>query len=79
MRANMSDGEDVRVSESDNIDEVRRRLEEIQQHKRGRVRWSVSRHTAELALVALDERRPAREAPAKSGKSRRRKRRKRLL
>jgi hypothetical protein len=79
MRPNISDGEDAPVNESDDIDAVRRRLEEIQQHKRGRVRWSVSRHTAELALVALDEPGPTREPPAKSGKTRRRKRRKRLL
>jgi hypothetical protein len=80
MRVKTSDGEDARVSDSENIEEVRRRLEEIQQKKRGRVRWSVSRHTAELALVALDEASPlASPSRAKSGKARRRKRHKRLL
>ena len=55
---------------------VKQRLAEIQGRKRGRIRWSVSKHTAELALGALVER-PPRSSP--SGKSRRRKRHKRLL
>jgi len=80
MRVKTSDGEDAPVSDSENIEEVRRRLEEIQQNKRGRMRWSVSRHTAELALVALDEATSLVSASrAKSGKARRRKRHKRLL
>jgi hypothetical protein len=85
MRVKTSDGEDAPMSDSENIEEVRRRLEEIQQNKRGRMRWSVSRHTAELALVALDESprssasSVARERAAKPGKARRRKRHKRLL
>jgi hypothetical protein len=66
------------VSESgEDIEEVRRRLEEIQRQKRGRVRWTMSRRTAEMALVALD---PTPAAPRrKSAKGRRRKRHKRLL
>ena len=60
----------------EDLEEVRRRLQEIQSRKRGRIRWNVGRHTAELAIGALDQ-------PAKSsrptGKQRRRKRRKRLL
>jgi hypothetical protein len=58
------------------LDEVRQRLNEIQQRKRDRIRWRMSRHTAELALRALDDGRPCRRP---SAKSRRRKRRKRLL
>ena len=60
------------------VEEVQRRLGEIQRRKRNDVRWTISRHTAELAMEAIV---PAREAePAKSkGKSRRRKRRKRML
>ena len=58
------------------LDAVRRRLAEIQESKRGRVRWTVSRKTAEMAIVALDEPSPPRK---KSAKPRRRKRHKRLL
>lgn len=79
MRAKTSDGEDARVSESDDIEAVRRRLEEIQQKKRGGMRWGVSRHTAELALVALDEPRSPEPPRRNAGKGRRRKRHKRLL
>jgi hypothetical protein len=60
---------------SDDLDEVKRRLEEIQQRKRGRIQWGIGRHTAELAIEAI-------EPPAKSSRSskqRRRKRKKRLL
>ncbi|MDB4874224.1 MAG: hypothetical protein JWM41_670 [Gemmatimonadetes bacterium] len=58
------------------LEEVQRRLAEIQHRKRGGMRWDVSKHTAEMALVALEgegERRVQR------GKGRRRKRNKRLL
>lgn len=57
---------------------VRERLEAIQREKRGRVRWKLSRHTAEQALMAISAAVP--RAPYKrSSKSRRRKRTKRLL
>ena len=55
---------------------VKQRLDEIQRRKRGRIRWSISTHTAELALGALAER-PPRSGP--TAKGRRRKRHKRLL
>jgi hypothetical protein len=57
------------------LQEVQRRLDEIQRRKRGRIRWSIGKHTAEMAIEALES------APrsARSGKSRRRKRKKRLL
>jgi hypothetical protein len=58
------------------LDEVRQRLSEIQEQRRTRIRWRMSRHTAELALRALEDVRPDRR---QSSKSRRRKRRKRLL
>jgi hypothetical protein len=58
------------------IDEVRRRLQELQRRKRGGIRWQIGRHTAEMAIDAL-------ESPRKTwrphGKQRRRKRWKRLL
>ena len=57
---------------------VRDRLEAIQREKRGKVRWKLSRHTAEQALLAISDAVP--RAPYKrSSKSRRRKRTKRLL
>lgn len=57
---------------------VRERLEEIARKKRGRVRWQLSRHTAEQALMAISDAAP--RAPyRRSSKSRRRKRTKRLL
>ena len=56
--------------------DVQRRLEEIQRRKRPNVRWRVSRHTAELAMRALEsDVRPVK----RSSKCRRRKRAKRLL
>ena len=61
----------------DNLDEVQSRLKEIQRRKRAGIRWSISQHTAEMAIGAIAkpkvERRPC------SGKARRRKRKKRLL
>jgi hypothetical protein len=59
----------------DDLDEVRRRVEEIQRRKRGRIQWRIGRHTAELAIGAIEK--PPR--PPRNGKSRRRKRKKRLL
>jgi hypothetical protein len=58
------------------LTEVQRRLREIQSSKRGRIRWSVGKHTAEMAIGAIVK--PAKPANP-SGKPRRRKRRKRLL
>lgn len=76
MRRNVVLGEDAPMSEEPaDLAAVKARLEEIQTRKRGRIRWSISRHTAELALGALADE-PSR---GRSGKSRRRKRYKRLL
>jgi hypothetical protein len=60
---------------ADDLDEVRQRVEEIQRKKRGRIQWRIGRHTAELAIEAIEE--PAK--PARKGKSRRRQPKKRLL
>lgn len=77
MRENDLVGEDAPMHEQpDDLAAVEERLAEIRKHKRGRIRWHVSRHTAELALGALREK-PPRNGP--SAKSRRRKRCKRLL
>ncbi|HEY4128999.1 MAG TPA: hypothetical protein VGM50_00160 [Gemmatimonadaceae bacterium] len=62
------------------LEAVRQRLAEIQETKRGRVRWTVSRKTAEMALVALEDfGPPSKGSGSGSGKARRRKRFKRLL
>lgn len=77
MRENDLVGEDAPMHEQpDDLAAVKERLAEIQKRKRGRMRWNMSRHTAELALGALVDR-PPRDRP--SAKSRRRKRHKRLL
>jgi hypothetical protein len=64
------------ANEPDDIEEVEERLKEIQREKRGQIRWTASRHTAELALVAVVGE-PKSKMP--SPKGRRRKRKKRLL
>jgi predicted fused transcriptional regulator/phosphomethylpyrimidine kinase len=70
-------GEDVPMAdEPEGMAEVQQRLREIQRRKRGNMRWHVSRHTAELAIDAI-ERTP--RVVARSAKGRRRKRAKRLL
>ena len=58
--------------------EVAAVVQDVQRKHRGRIRWSVGRHTAELALRALDGP-PAPSRRSASSKSRRRKRHKRLL
>jgi hypothetical protein len=63
---------------TDRLAEVQRRLREMRKHKRGEVRWTVSSHTAELAIGAIEKMRRPKPSPP-SGKSRRRKRSKRLL
>lgn len=59
----------------DDLDEVRRRVEEIQRHKGNRIQWRIGKHTAELAIDAIEER----AKPLRNAKSRRRKKKKRLL
>jgi hypothetical protein len=64
------------TDEPDNLEEVQRKLSEIRSRKRGRVRWNISRHTAEIALDAILP--PATKEPL-AGKPRRRKKKKRFL
>ena len=65
------------------LEEVQRRLDEIQVRKRGDIRWHMSRHTAERAIEAIAGPPPSDPGlvtrRAGTGKQRRRKRRKRLL
>ena len=75
-------GDTSMTDDERDLDDVRRRLEEIQGRKRSGIRWDVSKHTAELAIDAIEaikatEARPRQTRP--SGKRRRRKRNKRLL
>jgi hypothetical protein len=58
--------------------EVKAVVQNIQRRHRGGIRWGIGKHTAELALRALDEPHPTLRRPS-SSKSRRRKRHKRLL
>ncbi|HEX4469533.1 MAG TPA: hypothetical protein VH080_08355 [Gemmatimonadaceae bacterium] len=58
--------------------EVKAVVEGVQRRHRGRIKWGIGRHTAELALRALHEPRAVLRRPS-SSKSRRRKRHKRLL
>jgi hypothetical protein len=58
------------------LEEVRRRLADIQRSKRSRIRWQIGKHTAEMAIDAID--RPP-KSERKNGKPRRRQKRKRLL
>lgn len=55
--------------------EMKARLRDIQERRRDRIRWNIGKHTAELAIAALTRSTEYR----RSGKSRRRKRAKRLL
>jgi hypothetical protein len=71
------DAETGAAQPPENLEEVQRRLAEIQSRKRGRVRWGIGRHTAELAIGALGVDRKI--SSKKNGKQRRRKRTKRLL
>jgi hypothetical protein len=79
MRRNDEYREEPRVSDAPkDLAEVQRRLDEIQSRKRGETRWTISRHTAEMAMEAIAEPRPSSVAKS-NGKSRRRTRRTRML
>ena len=58
--------------------EVKAVVHSVQRRHRGRIKWGIGQHTAELALRALDEPQSRGRRPS-SSKSRRRKRHKRLL
>jgi hypothetical protein len=62
-------------------EDVKKRVEQIQRQHRGKIRWRITKHTAELAIRALetDVAHAGCSVPPRSGKSRRRKRFKRLL
>jgi hypothetical protein len=60
---------------SPDTDEMKARLRDISERRRDRIRWSIGKHTAEMAIAALQG--PKLYRP--SGKRRARKRRKRLL
>lgn len=62
---------------NERTDELRARLEAIRQEKRGRITWKLTHHTAELAIRAIEGH--VRVTYRPGGKSRRRKKHKRLL
>lgn len=64
-------------SNAADVSAVAERLSELQRRKRATVRWHMSRDTAERAIAAITGASHAR--PSGGGKSRRRKRYKRLL
>jgi hypothetical protein len=72
-----TDGEDAAALPAD-LTAVEARISELRRRKRTTVRWHMSRDTAERAIAAITEPEPFRLAQGK-GKSRRRKRHKRLL
>lgn len=57
--------------------EFQARLNQIRAEKRGRIRWNISHHTAEIAIRAIAG--SVRVSYRPGSKSRRRKRHKRLL
>lgn len=57
--------------------EFQARLEGIQRDKRARIRWAITHHTAEIAIRAIQGH--VRVSYRPGSKSRRRKRRKRML
>jgi hypothetical protein len=71
------DGESERgTDQTADLPAVEKRLSEIQGRKRRTVRWHMSRDTAERAIAAITD---GPRAPPTRGKSRRRKKHKRLL
>jgi hypothetical protein len=80
MRANDGLGEDTPMTdEPQGLGEVEQRLQEIQRRKRGGIRWHISKHTAEMAIEALESGSAGPKPGGKSAKQRRRKKGKRLL
>jgi len=70
------DGEEAPAPAGD-LAAVESRITELQRRKRGTVRWHMSRDTAERAIAAITA--PGTRLATGKGKSRRRKRHKRLL
>ena len=67
--------ESPRTPNTAEMEIVKGRIQDLQATRRDRIRWQITKHTAELAIAALADPRPYR----RSGKHRRRKRTKRLL
>ena len=74
-RAAPNDSDQLPMASTAEVEAV---VQNVQRTHRGRIKWGIGQHTAELALRALDVPTTARRRPP-SSKSRRRKRHKRLL
>lgn len=61
------------------LEDVKERVEQIQRQHRGKIRWRITKHTAEIAIRAIESADAHTVSAPRSGKSRRRKRHKRLL
>ena len=61
------------------LNDVKKRVEQIQRQHRGKIRWRITKHTAEIAIRAIESADAQAANAPRSGKSRRRKRHKRLL
>ena len=73
----MGERDDEGAGEPPELPDVAERLNELQRRKRKTMRWHMSRDTAERAIAAITDN--ARRLRSGRGKSRRRKRQKRLL
>jgi hypothetical protein len=73
----MSESEGGGERAAEDLPAVAERLSELQRRKRDTVRWHMSRDTAERAIAAITN--ASRPRSSGTGKSRRRKRYKRLL
>jgi hypothetical protein len=63
----------------ESLKDVKERVEQIQRQHRGKIRWRITKHTAEIAIRAIESADGQAVSAPRSGKSRRRKRHKRLL
>jgi hypothetical protein len=64
-----------RSPNTDEMEAVERRILDVQARRRDRIRWQMGKHTAEMAIAAMQSTGEYR----RSGKCRSRKRKKRLL
>jgi hypothetical protein len=65
----------IHAPTTDEMEVVKGRIKVVQDRRRERIPWHITKHTAELAIAALSDPRAYR----RSGKCRRRKKTKRLL
>jgi len=63
----------------ESLKDVKERVEQIKRQHRGKIRWRITKHTAEIAIRAIESADRQGGSAPRSGKSRRRKRHKRLL